>query len=131
MTNKKEAATRERVLAYAAEQYGTVPEYLWMTAPEDAVLRHPCGKWYGIIMKVKSERLGLAGDFTDVLAAKCERGLQPLLLTQEGFLPAYHLNKEHWVSAQLDGSASMQDVRVLLDMSFELVTHPAPRRRHN
>lgn len=121
--------SRESVLKYAAEQYGTEPEYLWMSDPEYAVLRHPCGKWYGVIMNVPNFRLGLMGEGeTDILAFKCERELIPLLLTQEGYLPAYHLNKEHWAAARLDGSLPMEQVKQLLDMSFEMVTPKRKRR---
>ena len=40
---------RERLLRYAAENYGTTPEYPWDGTPDAAVLRHPGNqKWYGL-----------------------------------------------------------------------------------
>lgn len=57
-------------------------------------------------MNVLNEKLGLTGKgHTDILVAKCELGLQPILLTEKGFMPAYHLNKEHWIFVLLNGSA--------------------------
>ena len=35
MTNQ-----RESILRYAAENFGTTPEYLWKSTPDAAVLRH-------------------------------------------------------------------------------------------
>lgn len=121
-------ATREKVFEYVCGKYNTQPEYPWGRLPAYAVLRHPNGKWYAILMNVPSERLGIpSGGRTDILVAKCEQALQPLLLSQNGFLPAYHLNKEHWISARLDGSTTWEQVRALMDMSHELTGRPARR----
>ena len=35
-----QTSLRAQVFAYAANQYGTTPEYLWAIAPDYAVLRH-------------------------------------------------------------------------------------------
>ena len=98
---------RERVLRFAAESFGTQPEYLWADTPEAAVLRHPNSKkWYGILMRVSRERLGLEGPgAADVLNLKCGPLLLGSLLEEPGFLPAYHMSKTHWVSILLDGPA--------------------------
>ncbi len=122
------SATRKKIFVYVSEKYNTQPEYPWRRLPAYAVLRHPNGKWYAILMNVPSEKLGISGDGrTDILVAKCEQGLQPLLLSQNGFLPAYHLNKEHWISARLDGTADWEQVCSLLDMSYDLTEHHARR----
>lgn len=39
---------------------------------------------------------------------------------EKGFLPAYHINKEKWISILLDGSADAELLKDLLDMSFQL-----------
>lgn len=118
---KANVATRERIFEYAAQQYGTQPEYPWRFLPAYAVLRHPNGKWYAIVMNVPNVRLGLEGEGrTDILVAKCGPGLQPVLLSQKGFMPAYHLNKERWISVRLDGSAEEAQAENLLDMSYSV-----------
>ena len=126
--NKFCSAAREKIFDYVAEKYSTQPEDPWGRLPAYAVLRHPNGKWYAILMNVPSEKLGISGDGrTDLLVAKCEQRLQPLLLSQNGFMPAYHLNKEHWISARLDGTAEWDQVRALLDMSYDLTERHARR----
>lgn len=118
---KANKATRERIFEYAAKSYGMEPEYPWRFLPAHAVLRHPNGKWYGIIMNMPSIRLGLEGDGrTDILVAKCEPGLLPVLLSQNGFMSAYHMNKERWISVRLDGSADEAQAENLLDMSYSI-----------
>lgn len=55
MTNQ-----RESILRYAAENFGTTPEYLWKSTPDAAVLRHrENGKWYGLLTDIPAEKLGL------------------------------------------------------------------------
>lgn len=39
----------------------------------------------------------------------------------EGVLPAYHQNKKHWNTVMLDGSIPDNDVRGMIDHSYELV----------
>ena len=41
-------------------------------------------------------------------------------------VPAYHMNKEHWISVILDGSMEEEDICRLIEESFELT---APKRR--
>lgn len=112
--------TRKEIFQWVKEQYGTEPDYPWKD--QNAVLRH-CEnkKWYGLIMKVRSDRLGLQGeDMIDILNVKSDPMLVGVLRTQPGFLPAYHMNKDQWITVCLDGSVSEQEIKNLIDVSFHL-----------
>ena len=113
---------REEILAYAAETFGSEPEYLWASAPEAFILRHRAGgKWYALVMPVRRDRLGLAEEGTaDVLNLKCGELLLGSLLGRPGFLPAYHMNKSHWVTVLLDGTVGEDEIRDLLNISYDL-----------
>ena len=39
---------------------------------------------------------------------------------EAGMFPAYHMNKAHWLTIALDGSAEEEKLKFLLDMSYEL-----------
>ena len=121
--------TREELLSLALERYGDAPEYLWADTPDACVLRHPDNrKWYAVIMAVPRERLSLMGNGdAHVLNVKCGQLLGGSFLGRPGFLPAYHMNKEHWLSVLLDGSAPDADVADLLDLSWSL-TRPKKRK---
>ena len=41
-----------------------------------------------------------------------------MLIQQEGILPAYHMNKQHWITVLLDGTVPQDKVFDLIDMSF-------------
>jgi predicted DNA-binding protein (MmcQ/YjbR family) len=120
---------RAAVLKFAAETWGTEPEYLWASAPDACILRHSENrKWYAIFMRVSRKRLGLSGDgLTDVLNVKCDPMMTGSLLLQKGILPAYHMNKQSWVSVLLDGTVPFSQAEALLRMSYA-VTAPAAVR---
>ena len=113
---------REYIFRYADEQYGSQPEYLWQKYPGYAVLRHKGhSKWYAVIMNVERSKLGLAGSgAVDLLDVKCDKVLIGSLLGNNGFLPAYHMNKSNWITVLLDGSVSTEEITFLLDMSYKL-----------
>ncbi len=123
-------ATRADIFEYVANQYGTQPEYLWASAPDYAVLRRQDNrKWYGIIMDVPCNRLGLDGNEPiDVLDLKCDPFAREILLQQHGFVPGYHLNKLHWIGVLLDGSVDKQLAYQLVDESYAIVCS-TPRKR--
>lgn len=117
---------RQKIFAWAKQQYGTEPDYPWKD--NNAVLRHRDNhKWYAVLLEVSSTRLGLPGEETvDVLNVKCEPLLIGSLRTQPGFFPAYHMNKDKWLSILLDGTVPEEEVKSLMDMSYGLT---CPKKR--
>lgn len=112
------------IITYAKERFGTEPEYLWKTAPNYAVLRNKLNnKWYAIIMDVPRGSLGFEGDgVLWVMNVKCDPMMIGSFVERKGFLPAYHMNKEHWMSVILDDSEiSTEEIFSLIDMSYEIV----------
>lgn len=113
---------REAIFEYVKKQYGTVPEYLWKTSPESAVLRHKNGKWYAVLMQVKKQKLGLEEDgLVDIINVKCEPHMIGLLTQTCGFLPGYHMNKQYWITILLDGTVSEAKILDFLDRSYDLI----------
>ena len=113
---------REEIYEYVKKQYGTVPEYLWKESPESAVLSHPNGKWYAVLMQVEKSKLGLEGDTkVDIIDVKCDPDMVGLLTETYGFLPGYHMNKKYWITMLLDGTVSEAKILDFLDMSYDLI----------
>lgn len=113
---------REDILKYTMENYGIPSVRLWEKTPTNEVWRHEnTGKWFAIIMDIPGNRVGLNEDtFIDVMNVKCEPEMVSLLVSQPGFAPAYHMNKKHWISIILNGTAPDETVYQLLDMSYDL-----------
>lgn len=117
---------RQEIFQWVKQQYGTEPDYPWQDA--NAVLRHKKNrKWYALVMGVERDRLGLSGPGEiDIINVKCDPVLIGSLRTQPGFLPAYHMNKEQWISIMLDGAVEEKQIKSLIDMSYGLTE---PKRR--
>lgn len=117
---EKKGFGREDVFSLAKRKYGTEPEYPWKD--RNAVLRHKENKkWYGLIIRVSKEKLGIEGNGeVDVLNVKSDPILIGSLLSQKGFYPAYHMNKEKWISILLETPGMEEMTEGLLDMSYGL-----------
>lgn len=100
--------TKDELIAYAREQYGTEPEYLWESAPNTFVLRHRGNrKWYAVVMDVRRDRLGLpGGEIVYIMDVKCGPLLGGSYLGKRGVVPAYHMNKTHWLGVLLGSDRS-------------------------
>lgn len=122
---------RDKVFKYAAETFGTEPEYLWSRLPDCAVLRRRDNdKWFAVIMDVKASKLGLSGQGkTDIIDIKCSPLMTGSLLGIKGIFPAYHMNKENWITVLLDGSVDEKQIMSLLDMSYELAGQSGSGKR--
>lgn len=113
---------RKEIFEYVKNQYGTIPEYLWSSSPDSAVLRHQNGKWYAVIMNVEKSKLGLNGDGTvEIIDVKCDPEMTGMIIQIYGFLPGYHMNKQHWITILLDGTVGESKILDFLDMSYDLI----------
>lgn len=111
---------RDRIFAYIKKKYKATPEHPW-GEDDGAVLRHSDNrKWFALVMCVGREKLGLAGDGqVDVVNLKIEdRMFKDVLMQDKGILPAYHMNKAHWITVLLDGTVEEGQVCSLIDLSF-------------
>jgi len=113
---------REDILAYVKDKYQTPPERPWSKFPHYIVLRHKNhARWYGILMTAPRAKLGLEGaGGADIIDLKAGADLTELLRGNGGILPAYHMNKEHWLSIVLNGSVPDNDICALIDKSYSL-----------
>ena len=61
-----------------------------------------------------------------VVNIKCDPIMVGSLRLEPGFFPAYHMNKEKWLTIALDGTVPAQRIQMLIDISFGLT---APKRK--
>lgn len=122
---------RAELEQFIMENYGVEPDYPWLKYPGNAVFRHVSNrKWFALIMDVPRNKLGLQGTKPlDVVNLKCDPVLIGSLRGVPGIFPAYHMNKEKWITVALDGSASDDKIRMLLDMSYDATAPKVKKRR--
>ena len=106
---------------YIVDEYGADREHLWVKFPNYTVFRHYGNrKWFALIMDIPRSKIGLDGAETiDILDVRCNSVLIGSLLQEDGFYPAYHMNKGSWITIALDDRVEPEKIKWLLDMSFE------------
>lgn len=67
----------------------------------------------------------------DVLNVKCDPLLISTLRNEKGVYPAYHMNKENWVTLALDGSIKDDQLKWSLDQSFELTASKNKKKQNH
>lgn len=113
---------RDFVFDYIEKKYKTAPDYPWRKYDSNAVFRHADNKkWFALVMEVRKDKLGMSEDnYVDVVNLKIDDMLfRDMIIQQDGIMPAYHMNKMHWVTVLLDGTVSEGTVFDLIDMSFQ------------
>lgn len=125
-SNEKEATmiSREEIFEYIKERYETTPEYLFMKHPDVAVLRNTkTNKWYGLIMNIEKRKLGINEDgYMDVINLKGNPEFNSILRSQPHIMPAYHMNKKHWITVLLNHNFPKSELYELIDWSYQLTS---------
>lgn len=122
---------RSQLDKYITNKYGVTAERLFEKNPGFQAYRHnDTKKWFAMIMDIPKSRLGLGvQNIIDVVNLKCDPLLIGSLRMEQGFYPAYHMNKETWITVALDGSAPDDKIKMLVDMSYELTMKKALKKK--
>lgn len=113
---------------WITEVYSVDPEHPWAKYPDYSVFRHGNNqKWFALVMTVPKEKLGLdQPGMLDIVNVKCDPMMLGSALAEPGFYPGYHMSKGSWVSVALDGSVSEEQLKILVDLSYDLT---GPKRK--
>ena len=112
--------TRQQLLSYVSDYYSVEPDCPW--DDENYVLRHGNNrKWFAVGLLIPYQRIGIARDGSvDIIDVKCSPLMMGPYLQLPGILPGYHMNKDHWLTILLDGSAADDTIKELLEISYEM-----------
>lgn len=121
---------RAELEKFILDNYNTKSDHPWIKYPNYTVFRHSNQKWFAVIMDISKNKLGLFGsDTIDVANFKCDPILLGSFLGEPGFFPAYHMNKERWITVLLDGSVADEKIKMLLHMSYEATAPKYSKKR--
>ena len=114
--------TRQKLVAYLTDAYSTAGEHLFARYPSFLVFRHSGSrKWFAVIMDIPRKNLNLPGEGDiSVVNLKCDTRLIGSFREEPGIFPGWHMNKAHWLSVALDGTVADEQIKFLVDMSYEL-----------
>lgn len=113
---------RNDVERYIKEKFDVLGEQIFPKYPKFSAFRHKKNeKWFALLMEISASKLGLKSDeMIDVLNLKCRPDLAMVLVDEQQIFKAYHMNKKHWISVNLDSKISQKTVFDLIDESFTL-----------
>ena len=124
MTDRYSSMTRQELTDYIFDEYSVEPAYPFPMDNVTCVFRHIDNrKWFGIAMVVPYRTIGINRDGNvNILNVKCDPIMMGSLRGKAGFRPAYHMNKDKWITILLDGSAEKGDITALLAMSYSMTS---------
>lgn len=110
------------VIRHVRAVYGGELEFLWPRTPTGAIYRRKdTDKWYALMMIVPKSKLGLeSNELVEVLNLKMKPENVNALIDGHKYHQAYHMNKKHWLSICLDGSAPIDEVLQKIATSYHL-----------
>nr|QGT51229.1 hypothetical protein Firmicute1046_3050 [uncultured Firmicutes bacterium] len=119
-----------KVIQYIKEKYQQEPEFLWLKFPNNAVFRHEDNqKWYAVLINLPKRKLGIAEDGeVDILVLKCDPIIIGSLIDHDKYFPAYHMNKEHWITVIID-KINEKEICGMIDLSYEITETGQTRRK--
>ncbi|MBQ3469564.1 MmcQ/YjbR family DNA-binding protein [Candidatus Saccharibacteria bacterium] len=119
MSEKRQANI---VVEHIKSEYGANPEFLWPDRyPGYTVFRHDDNKkWFALVATISSKSLGLEEDkATDVINLKFDKNqTYDFAETSDHIFPAYHMNKNNWITIWLDGTLADEVVFELVRKSY-------------
>ena len=121
---------RKQIEEYIREKYGVEPEHPWGKYPENTTFKaKENDKWFALIMPVPRHSLGLCGEGTvEVVNVKASPEVISMIVSVTGYLPAYHMNKQNWITVLLDGTVGLEQVLERIDESYALITDSPTKR---
>ena len=117
-------AQTNRIIEFIKNEYGAEPEFLWPERyPVCAIFRHGDNrKWFALIGLISSKSLGIKDDNEiEIINLKFDKN-QALEFAEsnEHVFPAYHMNKQNWITIILDDSLDDKVIFELINKSFLL-----------
>lgn len=113
-----------RIIAHIKSEYGATPEFLWPErSPDYCIFRHSDNrKWFALIGTVPPVTLGIDGDQkAEIINLKFDKGeALDFAEASDHIFPAYHMNKNNWITILLDGSLSDDFIFELIKKSYLL-----------
>jgi predicted DNA-binding protein (MmcQ/YjbR family) len=113
--------TIAEILAFCAGRMAAVDDHPWGDSPTVFKIGDLNGPMFAIVSTEASP---------PVISLKCDPDLaEALRRAHPAVAPGYHLSKRHWNTVTVDGSITDDELRSMVDHSWEQVVAGMPRAR--
>ncbi len=113
-----------KIVEHIKVEYGADPEFLWPDRyPSYAIFRHHGNKkWFALVATISSKSLGLKDDKEiDIINLKFDKNqTYDFAETSDHIFPAYHMNRNNWITIWLDGTLPNGLIFELIKKSYLL-----------
>lgn len=127
---------------FILEEFGGVTkDFPWEKDPEYAVYRHTDNrKWFALqffTSKAQLSRLKTADPILEtyapdakifILNVKVDPEMIGDITRAPGFFPAYHMNRQHWITIILDSHTDPTKTKALIEISYNLTMKKIQRK---
>ena len=112
----------KQIIEYIYQKYGDELEFLWEKFDDTAIWRNKKNqKWYGLLMQISKSKLGLKSEEkVEVIDLRYQKEEIENIVDGKTIFPGYHMNKKSWITIVMDESISIDNVKELVDNSYEL-----------
>lgn len=125
-------AQANRIAAAIKQKYRDEPDFPWGKFDDYGVFRNPDNaKWYALIMTIDKSKIEPAKNGRiEVINIKLSEDKIPLLIKQNGFYPAYHMNKKYWITLVLDDTLDDTILMTYIGESHEFTVHKKAKTKN-
>lgn len=114
----------EKIVNHVQTEYGAELEFLWPERyPTYCVFRHDSNKkWFALVGRIAWTSLRRdSNELVDIINLKFDKNAAlDFAENTPGVYPAYHMNKNHWITIPLDGTLSDEAIFELIKKSYLL-----------
>ncbi len=112
-----------KIIDYIYNKYGDKPEFLWAKTPRNAVFRrYDNKKWYCAMLTTKAKSIGINSEnIVELIDLRMPLNLPSQITDNKNFFPAYHMNKNNWITIKLDNcDIPIEIIFTFIDVSYDI-----------
>jgi len=114
------------IIDYCNNKYGENHVNPFKKHPDILAFVNEKNKWYALFLDVEYNKLNKNTDITTkvkILNVKYPTDKILEIIDNKNIFPAYHMNKNHWISVVLDNNIDIEYVKGLIELSYGLVNN--------
>lgn len=112
----------KEIIKYIRQKYSDELEFLWEKFDDNAIWRNKQNnKWYAALLIIPENKLGLKSDnLVEIIDLRYEKDKIESIIDNEKIFPGYHMNKNSWITIELNNSLDTKEICNLIDNSYKL-----------